>query len=191
MLVTALDSTSDTVDALVGLSVIEALEGLLGNVVLLLEEVVISVFQPIEDRGQQEILNSIHHPSYRAQLAHIHSYARRGGEIRVPETHLAVAGGVHVPGGGGLEDLVEPRPADNEGGERVLHCCGFELGGSGCNCPSSSSSSSSSRRECAKWGWAEQLQNFWESSERHVMADDHSWPFLWLAFRSARRDRGA
>lgn len=44
VLVAALDSTSDTVDALVGLAVVEALEGLLGNVVLLLEEIVISVF---------------------------------------------------------------------------------------------------------------------------------------------------
>lgn len=43
MLVTALDSTSDTVDALVGLAVREALEGSLGGLVLLLEEIVVSL----------------------------------------------------------------------------------------------------------------------------------------------------
>jgi hypothetical protein len=79
MLVTALDSTSDTVNALVGLAVREALEGSLGSLVLLLEEIVVF------------------------------------------EAHLAVPGGVDVPGSGGLEKAGEPRPAEDEGGERVLH----------------------------------------------------------------------
>lgn len=43
MLVTALDSTSDAVDSLVGLDVGKALESGLGSVVLLLEEIIVSV----------------------------------------------------------------------------------------------------------------------------------------------------
>ena len=43
MLVTALDSTSDAVDSLVGLDVGKALEGGLGSLVLLLEEIIVSV----------------------------------------------------------------------------------------------------------------------------------------------------
>jgi hypothetical protein len=43
VLVTALNSTSDTVDALVGLAVGEALEGSLGSLVLLLEEIIVSI----------------------------------------------------------------------------------------------------------------------------------------------------
>lgn len=63
MLVTALDSTSDTVDALVGLAVVEALEGLLGNVVLLLEEVVISVSNQLKTAVSKRfsIPSIIHH----------------------------------------------------------------------------------------------------------------------------------
>ena len=130
VLVAALDSTSDTVDALVGLAVVEALEGLLGNVVLLLEEVVISVSNQLKTAVSKRfsIPSRIHRiePNWRIIRSHRAFEGRE--EIRVPETHLAVAGGVHVPGGGGLEDLVEPRPADDEGGERVLHCCGLKSG---------------------------------------------------------------
>lgn len=43
VLVTALNSTSDTVDALVGLDVGKALESSLGGLVLLFEEIIVSV----------------------------------------------------------------------------------------------------------------------------------------------------
>jgi hypothetical protein len=43
MLVTALNSTSDAVDALIRLNVGETLKGLLGNFVLLLEEIIVSI----------------------------------------------------------------------------------------------------------------------------------------------------
>lgn len=45
VLVTALDSASEAVDTLVGLAGGEALEGLLGDVVFLLEEIVVSIFK--------------------------------------------------------------------------------------------------------------------------------------------------
>ena len=51
MLVTALNSTADTVDALVGLLGGKTLEGLLGDGVLLLEKVIVSA--SIESTGQQ------------------------------------------------------------------------------------------------------------------------------------------
>jgi len=43
VLVTALNSTSDAVDALIRLNVGETLKGLLGNFVLLLEEIIVSI----------------------------------------------------------------------------------------------------------------------------------------------------
>jgi hypothetical protein len=43
VLVTALNSTSDAVNALVRLDIGETLEGLLGNLVLLLEKIIISI----------------------------------------------------------------------------------------------------------------------------------------------------
>jgi hypothetical protein len=43
VLVTALNSTSDAVDALIRLDVGETLKGLLGNFVLLLEEIIVSI----------------------------------------------------------------------------------------------------------------------------------------------------
>lgn len=51
VLVTALDSAAEAVDSLVGLSGGETLEGLLGDGVLLLEKVIVSV--SIETTGQQ------------------------------------------------------------------------------------------------------------------------------------------
>jgi hypothetical protein len=72
VLVAALDSTSDTVDALVGLAVVEALEGLLGNVVLLLEEVVISVSNQLKTAVSKRfsIPSIIHHigPNWRISI---------------------------------------------------------------------------------------------------------------------------
>ena len=86
-----------------------------------------------------------------------------GERNRVPETHLAVAGGVDVPRGSRLEEPGEPRPPEDEGSERVLHCGGID----------DSAGGGASRRGrvlgiCAKWQWAEIEQNFWESSGRHV-----------------------
>lgn len=61
MLVTALDGTADAVDALVGLLGGEALEGDLGGVVLLLEEVVIpaSIEGPGQRQFSQNLINAV------------------------------------------------------------------------------------------------------------------------------------
>lgn len=110
--------------------------------------------------------------------------SQREGD-RILEAQLAVAGGVDVPGSGGLEEAGEPRPTEDEGGERVLHFGGGSIDtfrGWGLEFVVVVVVVSSEMARIGD-GLSEQLQNFLGELGTSRGLDDHSFVVLWLAYK--------
>ena len=120
VLVAALGGAAEAVDTLVGLLGGEALEGELDGLTLLLVQVVVPI-------GVSAFRSNCVVRIPDTQLACVCACVFPPGIPRkmdsLPQTQLAVAGGVGVPGGHGHEHLLQPGPLVDEGSERHRGRC--------------------------------------------------------------------